>query len=242
MLVSIIIPAYNEEQRLRLSLKKIGGYIAKQKNYHFEVIVVSDGSKDRTVDVAMEFPFVRVVEYIVNKGKGYALREGVKYARGKWFYICDADLSSPIEELDKFLEHIESDYDCIIGSRALEGGQEHNSVFRRFLGRFGNRLIKIFLGLKIEDTQCGFKLFDIKCRDIFLKLTIDRWGYDFEFLYLLEQQDLKIKEIPIHWEAVDGSKMDIQGYFMTFLELITVWQKYVGFSREFLVRLYKFGR
>ncbi|MBD3363283.1 glycosyltransferase [Candidatus Dojkabacteria bacterium] len=236
--VSIIIPVYNESNRIESSLKSIFSYIEINNDFEFEVIVVDDGSVDNTEEIVRQFSKVNFYRYEENKGKGRALKYGVNRAAGDYIYICDADLSTPISELDKYLQYI-TEYDCVIGSRAVKGAKENSALWRIVLGKFGNFLIKFVLGLSINDTQCGFKLFNNKASKVFSELSVDRWGYDFELLYLLHQRGFKIMELPVKWVAAKGSKISLKDYYVTFKELFWVWKKYIGFSRKFFETIWK---
>ena len=157
----------------------------------------------------------------MNKGKGFALRIGVENANSDWIYIADADLSTPIEEIEKFLEKT-TNFDCVIGSRATAQSKVKVSFTRKSLGQFGNLLIRLVLGLRFKDTQCGFKLFNVKAKRYFLMCKNNRWGYDFEFLYLLSKNGLKTCEIPVIWIAAGDSKVKPLHYLNTIYELFKV--------------------
>ena len=224
--ISIVIPAYNEEKRIPKSLEEIKRYMDAHLDFEFEVIVVDDGSKDNTIDVVKKYDWIRLLTHTPNKGKGYSLREGVGCANGDYIYLCDADLSTPILELDKLIMKI-SDCNCVIGSRALAQSKIKDiKWYRKALGRFGNLLIKVVLHLPFEDTQCGFKLLDRRSKEVFMKTKNDRWAYDFEFLYLAIKERLKVKEIPVIWNATNGSTVESIDYIRTFFELFGIWWRY----------------
>jgi dolichyl-phosphate beta-glucosyltransferase len=237
MQISLIIPAYNEEKRISETLVKILEFNKKEQIFS-EIIVVNDGSKDATLEILNKIPSIRIISYLINKGKGEALRQGVKKAKSEWIYICDADLSSPIEEIQKFLPYLNT-YDCVIGSRGLDAKLEKRSKIRSLTGKFGNFLIDFFLDLGIKDTQCGFKLFNKKAKDVFLQTQINSWGYDFEFLFQIKKQGFLIKEIPVAWIAEDTfSKVSWKSYFETFWVLIKFWRKNIGFSKQFILSIF----
>jgi dolichyl-phosphate beta-glucosyltransferase len=224
--ISIVIPAYNEEKRIPKSLEEIKRYIDSHLEFEFEVIVVDDGSKDNTINVVQKHDWVKLLTHTPNKGKGYSLREGVSCANGDYIYLCDADLSTPILELDKLIMEI-SDCNCVIGSRALAQSKIKDiKWYRKVLGRFGNLLIKIVLRLPFEDTQCGFKLLDKKSKEVFMTTKNNRYAYDFEFLYLATREKLKIKEIPVIWNATNDSTVKNIDYIKTFFQLLEIWWRY----------------
>ncbi len=160
--LSIVIPAYNEAGRITSSLQAIHEYI-QTKTFPVETIVVDDGSTDDTVKIASAQPDVRVLRNQGNRGKGYSVRHGVLEARGELILFTDADLSAPIKEADKLLAAMESSHaDAVVGSRALQRELIWRSpigALREWGGRFFNLLVRMFSGLEIYDTQCGFKLF-----------------------------------------------------------------------------------
>ncbi len=223
MNISIVIPAYNEQNQISNSLERILSYISSQKN-NFEVIVVDDGSIDKTCEKVKYFPDVKLIKQDKNSGKGAALREGVNQSKYDYVYLCDCDLSTPIEEIEKFINKIKL-FDCVVGSRANKKGYSHSSVVRVLFGKFGNFLINSFLRLGIRDTQCGFKLLGPNAKKIFDKTTINRWGIDFEFLYLMKANNLKVKEIDIEWQAGKESKVSLLSYFSSFADLLKVFFK-----------------
>jgi len=225
MKISIVIPAYNEENRIGKTLPHVISYLrefSKKNNIKIEIIVVNDGSKDKTLEVISTFKEdILIVSYYPNMGKGYALKQGITKADGDYIYIADADFSTPIEYIEHFISKM-GKYDCVIGSRALGKEDIKVSFFRKFLGNSSNLLIRAILGLKFKDTQCGFKMFNQKSKAYFLMCENNRWGYDFEFLYLLQKNGLIIKEMPVEWEAAGESHVTPSSYFKTFAELLHV--------------------
>ena len=228
MHLSIVIPAWNEEKRLPPSLEKIYKFL-QSKNFDSEIIIINDGSRDKTDEVVREFTKkhnsskVKIVGlgYKPNRGKGYATKVGMLAAKGDYMYLCDSDLSTPIEELDNFLKYKE-EYDIVIGSRALAQSNVKTSLLRKFLGRFGNFLINAILIKDLKDTQAGFKLFNRKCKILFEKQRIERWGFDFEILYLAERLKFRVKELPVEWEHKEDSRVKPLDYFKTLSELIKI--------------------
>jgi dolichyl-phosphate beta-glucosyltransferase len=230
--LSIIIPAYNESHRLGGSLSQIQEFL-KTFPAQVEVLVVVDGATDNTAEIVKQFPEVKLVSYKKNRGKGYALMQGVEKSQGEYVYFCDADLSTPVSELADFWT-LRKEYDVVIGSRGLGKGKEKSSFLRRLLGKLGNRLINLALDLDIYDTQCGFKLFRREAVKEIEKLRTWRWGFDFELLYLIKQAGFTMYELPVSWVAEDKySTFRFSGYITTFAELISVWWRHVKFSPAF---------
>jgi dolichyl-phosphate beta-glucosyltransferase len=212
--LSIVIPSYNEELRLPATLKQIAAYIGGS-NRSIEVIVVDDGSRDRTVAVAdsfrSEIPTLRVVSNGQNRGKGYSVRHGMQEAHGRIVLFTDADLSAPIEEVEKLLPAMQTN-DVAIGSRAVDRSliTVHESPFREFAGIIFNKIVRLILRLPFVDTQCGFKAFRREeCRLIFEQQTIERFGFDPELLYLARHHDLRSVEIPVRWGHSPATKVNM---------------------------------
>jgi len=212
--LSIVIPSYNEELRLPGSLEKIAAYI-REKEPNTEVIVVDDGSTDRTAAVAESWrgriPQLRVVSNGVNRGKGFSVRHGSLEARGDIVLFTDADLSSPIEEGEKLLAALAT-HDVAIGSRAVDRSliEVHESLFREFAGIVFNRIVQVILRLPFVDTQCGFKAFRReRCRIVFEQQTIERFGFDPELLYLARHHGLLIAEVPVRWAHSPATKVNM---------------------------------
>lgn len=238
--LSVIIPAYNEGGRkgkeLRKNLKDITEYLNK-KGINYEVIVVSDGSKDNTVDVAREFSKVIkglvIIDRKVNRGKWYSVREGYMKARGAYRLLTDADGATAITNLNNFWPLMEKGEDVIIGSRDLKETRilKHQPKWKELMGDIGNILIKALMGLwGIDDTQCGFKVFSEKAVcDIVPQLKVDRWGGDFEMLMLAKKKGYKINQVPVVWVDAGQSLVGISGYIKTFQELFQVkWRMLTG--------------
>jgi dolichyl-phosphate beta-glucosyltransferase len=221
---SIVIPAYNEGRRLGATLEKVLGYVRAQGwGAEVEVIVVNDGSRDNTADLVRGFAekdsLVRLVENPGNRGKGYSVRNGMLNALGEVVVFTDADLSSPIEELPKLLEALAAGADIAIGSRWLraELQTQRQSVHRQLFGRVFNLLLRIILGLKFKDTQCGFKAFTRRAAQTILPLQrIERWGFDPEILFLARKFGFRVEEVAVLWghsgdtrihPLLDGARM-----------------------------------
>jgi dolichyl-phosphate beta-glucosyltransferase len=219
---SIVIPAYNESARLGGTLAKVLAYVHRQ-GWDAEVIVVNDGSRDNTAgivrDLAAKDPILQLVENPGNRGKGYSVRNGMLHSRGQIVIFSDADLSSPIEEAPKLLRALEAGADIAIGSRWLraETQTQRQPLHRQLFGRIFNLLLRLTLGLKFKDTQCGFKAFRRDAVDaIFPLQKIERWGFDPEILFLAHKFYFKVEEVPVAWghsggtrihPIVDGSRM-----------------------------------
>lgn len=210
---SIIIPAYNEAARLGKTLDRVLAYVTAQ-NWDAEVIVVNDGSQDRTTELVHDYakknPCVRLLENPGNHGKGYSVRNGMLNADGDLLLFSDADLSSPIEESPKLFATLRTGADVAIGSRWLqpELQTQRQSLLRQFYGRLFNLALRILLGLHFKDTQCGFKAFTrAAAQDIFPLQRIERWGFDPELLYLARKSRLKIVEVPVAWAHVEGTRI-----------------------------------
>lgn len=211
---SIVVPAYNESARLGSSLEKILAYVQKRA-WQAEILVVNDGSRDNTAEIARSFErryaSVRLIENPGNRGKGYSVRNGMLHASGERMLFTDADLSSPIEESEKLFAALDSGAEVAIGSRWLQRDlqTERQPLHRQFLGRLFNLVLRLSLGLKYKDTQCGFKAFTRKAADvIFPRQQIERWGFDPEILYLARKFRLTIVEVPVGWAHDDRSKIN----------------------------------
>jgi dolichyl-phosphate beta-glucosyltransferase len=238
--LSIIIPSYNEELRLPATLESIAAFLPNFSG-ETEILVVDDGSKDRTAAVAESFrdklPNLRVVSNGQNRGKGYSVRHGMQEARGQAVLFTDADLSAPIEEAPKLLDALKT-YDVAIGSRALDRSliSVHESHFREFAGIVFNTIVRVILRLPFVDTQCGFKAFRReKCQIIFEQQRIERFGFDPELLYLARHHGLRTVEIPIRWAHSPATKVNmLRDSIQMFLDIFTIrWNALRGrYSRK----------
>ncbi len=237
--LTIIIPSFNEEMRLPASLESIAAYI-RNKRPNTEVLVVDDGSTDRTVAVAESWrdriPQLRVLSNGTNRGKGFSVRHGSLEAQGEIILFTDADLSSPIEEGEKLLAALQS-YDVAIGSRAIDRSliEVHESLFREFAGIVFNRIVRLILRLPIVDTQCGFKAFRReRCRVIFEQQTIERFGFDPELLYLARHHGLSIEEVPVRWAHSPATKVSMmRDSVQMFLDVFVIrWNALQGRYRK----------
>lgn len=228
--ISVIIPAYNEEHRLPATLDSVCDYL-KLTDEDFEVLVVDDGSHDRTGEVVESFaakhPQVRLLSYQPNHGKGHAIRTGILSAKGDVLLIDDADGSSPIEELGRLMTGIESGADIAIGSRAKpdENRKVEALVHRKLIGNTFNAIVQRLLLPGIYDTQCGFKLFKREAaHSIFSLSRIDGYGFDVEVLYIARLRGYRITEVAIDWHNVGGSKVNVlTDSPRMFFEVIKIW-------------------
>ncbi|HYL15989.1 MAG TPA: dolichyl-phosphate beta-glucosyltransferase [Terriglobales bacterium] len=205
MQYSIVIPAYNESRRIVPTLNRVLTYLAKQ-GWDAELIVVNDGSRDDTAEIVRRFaeknPMMGLLENPGNRGKGYSVRNGMLNARGDVLLFSDADLSSPIEEAAKLLQAIANGADVAIGSRWMnaELQTERQPLYRQLFGRLFNLILRVVLGLKYKDTQCGFKAFTSRAAHaIFPLQRIERWGFDPELIFLAQKQGFKVVEVPVQW-------------------------------------------
>ncbi|MEP6895836.1 MAG: dolichyl-phosphate beta-glucosyltransferase [Chloroflexota bacterium] len=200
--LSIIIPAHNEANRLPNTLEQVFAFLAKQ-DFTSEVIVVENGSSDQTLEIAQRFaeqhPSLRVLQS--ERGKGAAVKHGMLAAHGEYRFMCDADISMPVEEITKFIPPALTDFDIAIGSREAQGAVRYNEPrYRHLGGRAINFLIQLFILPGLNDTQCGFKCFSAKVvDDIFNLQTLNGWSFDIELLYIARRRKYRLREIPIHW-------------------------------------------
>jgi dolichyl-phosphate beta-glucosyltransferase len=215
LMISIVIPAYNEEKRIRGSLSEVFAFMS-DSGMEYEIIVVDDGSSDGTSRIvesmAADSPKVRLVRYAKNRGKGHALRTGVLVAKGDFVLVMDADLSTPMEELWKMMPYLaKSEYDIAIGSRALALSDiiRKQPWWRQGMGKMFNKIVKTLVIGDFSDTQCGFKLFagDV-ARTLFGEAIIDRFAYDVEVLARAKKKGHRIQEVPIRWVDSPESKVD----------------------------------
>ena len=215
LFLSIVIPAHNEESRLPRSLAQIDSFLQKQ-DYTAEIIIVENGSRDRTYEVAQEYAdqydYIRVMQSPDGqRGKGLAVKQGMLAAHGEWRFICDADLSMRIDELDKFLPPAIKGYDIAIASREAPGAERIGEPeYRHLMGRINNVIIKIAAINDFEDTQCGFKMFRREAaEDLFGVQRMNGIGFDVELLFIAKQRGYAIKEVPIRWHYDPYSTMKL---------------------------------
>ena len=229
MRLSVIIPAYNEERRLPKTLEEIDKYLSKQ-SYEYEILVVNDGSRDNTRDVARslipKIKNLKVTGYEKNQGKGYAVRFGMLEAKGDFRIFTDADNSTSIDQIEKMWPYFEKGYDIVFGSRDVKGAilDPPQPFFRRFLGEAFGFLTNLIVGTwGIADTQCGFKCFSKKAaEDIFPRCKINRFAFDPEFLIIAKKFGYKMKEIPVYWRNDLESKVKFKWMVNMGLDLLKI--------------------
>jgi len=230
MHLSIIIPAYNEEKRLPKTLAEIDKYLKKQ-NYNYEIIVVSDGSKDKTVEVVEnlkpQIANLRLIDKKENYGKGYGVRLGMLEAKGEYRLFSDADNSTSIDQVEKMWPEFKKGYDVVIGSRDIKGAildPPQPFLRKMILGKGFRILTQIICGTwEILDTQCGFKGFTKKAaEDIFSECKINRFAFDPEVLVVAKKSGYRIKEIPVCWKNDLESKVKFKSIIKMFFELLRI--------------------
>ncbi len=229
--LSVIIPAYNEEKSIGKTLLDIDSYLTQQ-DYSYEIIVVSDGSRDKTVQIVNKFSEMiknlRVIDNKKNHGKGWVVKQGMLEANGKYKLFTDADNATTIDHFEKMIPFFKKGYQVVIGSRdkkdALGARQAvAQSFFKRQLGNMGNLLIQLMAVPGVWDTQCGFKAFTEKAaKDIFKRCLIEKWGFDIEALALAKKIGYKIGIIPVNWINNPNSRVSLKGYLRTFYELFKI--------------------
>lgn len=226
--LSVVIPAYNEVRRLPLTLIDVDRHLSRQK-YSYEIIVVDDGSRDETADVAKRFaslvPNLRVVRYEVNQGKGNAVKVGMLEAKGRYRLFMDADNSTSVDQFMNMIPFFEEGYGVVISSRAHKDSKltPPQGVLRQLLGKAGNLFIQALVLPGIWDTQCGFKaLTEEAAENIFPLQRIKRWGFDIEILALAKRLGYRIKEIPVVWINDPDSKVGPGAYIETLMETVKI--------------------
>ncbi len=233
MYLSVIIPAYNEEDRLLETLQATVAFFQAKFPNDFEVLVVDDGSVDKTAQIVTNFaestaPQVKVLSYGGNRGKGYAVRHGMLSGTGEWRLFCDADLATPVEEYDVIRAAMETEGTEIgIGSRPLKQSRllVRQPLWRECLGRSFNKVVQLAVP-GIDDTQCGFKIFHANAaQDIFSRCRLDQFAFDVESLYIGRRLGYKISEVPIRWSHKDGSKVSmLRDGIRMLLDLLTIYR------------------
>lgn len=235
MYLSVIIPTYNEEKRIVKTIEEVYDYLKKQP-YDSEIVVVNDGSNDKTVKAASilktKIANLTIIDNQKNHGKGYVVRQGLLRSKGKYRLFTDADNSTPINQLEKFLPYVK-DYDIIIGSRSIKGSKIINlqPFYRRVLGKIYGFLVKIIIGLwSISDTQCGFKMFNAKSiSSILSKCIINSFSFDVEILVAAKKLSYKIKEVPVIWLNDQNTKVSFKKMVQSVFDLVRIrWNLVLG--------------
>lgn len=213
--LSVVVPAYNEEARLKPSLDRLHQYYSGQP-YSYDITIVSDGSKDGTGALVREFaskhPEFRLIEYQPNRGKGYAVRTGMLAAQGDLVLFCDADIATPQEETETLLKQMDQGAQIAIGSRPLREShlEKRQPLYRELLGRAFNLAVRTLAIREIHDTQCGFKIFTRACaQDVFGRCKFDGFSFDLEVLLIARDLGYTIAEVPIRWSHQEGSKVNM---------------------------------
>jgi dolichyl-phosphate beta-glucosyltransferase len=218
--VSVVIPAYNEEWRILPTVGAIATHMCS-RGEPWELVVADDGSTDTTVALLedLRFPNMRVLIAGRNKGKGDAVRRGMLAAEGQYVLFADADQSTPIEQFDRLLDQLKDGYDVAVGSRAAAGAAvSGRSPLRKVLSRGLRLLVSVGFGVKVADTQCGFKLFTADAaRTLFELQIVDNFSFDLEVLYLSDKVGLRVAEVPVEWIDAPGTRVDAAKVTLQFL-------------------------
>ncbi|HLM84510.1 MAG TPA: dolichyl-phosphate beta-glucosyltransferase [Candidatus Bathyarchaeia archaeon] len=237
--LSVIIPAYKEEKRIGKNLIEIKKFLDQQK-FAYEILVVVDGSPDKTAEVAEKYKDrvenLTVIDNKKNHGKGYVVRQGLLAAKGEVRVFLDADGSTSITHLNTFLPQFKKGYDVVIGSRDIKGAyvQVHQPKYREVMGDMGNWMIRIVLGLwSYPDTQCGFKMLNEKAaKAVASRMVVDRFGFDFELIILAKKMGFHIKQMPVRWLNEEGSTVGLtgpNGFIQVLIDLYkTKWRLMTG--------------
>lgn len=235
--ISLVIPAYNEENRLPKTLDSVLAYVTRRGFADFEVLVVDDGSQDGTVAIVENYrrhePHIRLLRNPGNRGKGYSVRQGMLEALNEWILFSDADLSAPIEDLDILLTAAERDKaDIVIGSRAVDRSMVgvRQPLGRELSGRTFNLFMRAATGLPFGDTQCGFKLYrKAAARAVFTRQTLDGFSFDVEDLVIAKTLGLTVIETAVHWDNVEGTRVGALQGVKSFTDLARIrWNQLSG--------------
>lgn len=229
--LSIIIPLYNEEQRLMDGFKSICSYL-ETKSYTWEIILVDDGSADSTYEMLLNIkshhPYknVHILKNEGNKGKGYAVKKGILFARGDVILFTDIDLSVPVSYIDAFVAKILEGYDAAIGSREMEGSkvEVYQSFVREFMGNGFTFISNLLLGINFSDHTCGMKAFKkTSAHALFSRQMIERWAFDSEILYLIKKMGYMVAEVPVLWRNMPGTKVKMfKDAVRSFIDIVKI--------------------
>lgn len=226
--LTIVFPMYNEEKRVQKTIRRLNSFYKKINSFP-KIIFVSDGCTDNTKSILKNAlkdsiinDYSKIVEYKENRGIGYAMNKGLDNVKTKYVLFSDFDLSTPLKELYHFSKFV-PEFDIVIGSRWLDKSRIQDNPFRRIMSLISRFLINSFLKIKFSDTLCGFKLYktDI-ARKVYEKRTIDRFGVDFELMFIANKSGFKIKELPVEWKHEEGSTVHLRDYLITLKELMKV--------------------
>lgn len=214
--LSVVVPCYNEEGRFRTGFGHYFNYLKKQK-YSWELIFVNDGSRDKTLTLMKQYSKtgknIKIITYTKNHGKGYAICQGIKSAKGQYILFTDLDHSVPIDTIESFFPYFDKNFDVVIGSRRVRGAKilVHQSWLRETLGRGFTLLVRFLVDWDIRDATCGFKAFKQDAsKKIFGSVSIYDWAFDAEILYLAKKFRLKVAQAPVSWSDVRGSKVSLK--------------------------------
>jgi dolichyl-phosphate beta-glucosyltransferase len=224
--LSVVIPAYNEAERIGSTLTSIHNFLIKQ-TYPYEIIVVNDGSRDNTAGLvsgmAATIKNLKLIDNKHNQGKGGVVKDGMLAATGDIRLFMDADNSTKVDEITKFLPYFEKGYDIVIGSRRIKGSNivVHQGLWRDFLGGVFRLIVHTLVPVGVTDSQCGFKAFSAKAaQEVFPKQRIFRWAFDVEILAIARKMGFKIQEAPITWVNDGQSKVKLSGEINMLIELL----------------------
>lgn len=214
--LSVIVPCYNEQNRFQSGFNHYFSYLKKQK-YLWELIFVNDGSSDKTLELmrrkALGKRGIKVISYVQNRGKGYAIVRGIKSARGRYILFTDIDHSVPISTIESFFNYFKKGFQVVIGSRRVRGAKilVHQYPLRELLGRGFTFLVNILIYWGIKDATCGFKAFENRiAKKIFAKIKVYDWAFDAEILYLCKKYHFKLAQAPVAWSDVRGTKVSLR--------------------------------
>jgi dolichyl-phosphate beta-glucosyltransferase len=226
--LSVIVPAYNEAERIPLTLLDMDKKLS-ESGFSYEILVVNDGSKDKTAEVvgkmAKTIPHLVLINNEKNQGKGGVVRDGMLAAKGEYRIFTDADNSTTIEQFEKMLPFFKEGYEVVIGSRAVKGAQLEppQPFYRQLLGRMSNLIIQIVNLPGIWDTQCGFKAFTAEASErVFSLSKVNGWGFDIEALALARSLGYRVKEIPVRWVNDTASHVKLSAYLKVFVENVKI--------------------
>jgi dolichyl-phosphate beta-glucosyltransferase len=246
---SIVIPAFNEAARIAGALESVVNCI-RSRGWFAEVVVVNDGSRDRTAQIVRDFaagaPEVRLLENPGNRGKGFSVRHGLLQSFGEIVMFTDADLSAPIEEAEGLFAAIRSGADIAIGSRWLERSRQtiRQPLYRQFFGRCFNAVTRAVMGLPYADTQCGFKAFTrAAAQTVFQLQTIERWGFDPEILFIALKRGYRIVEVPVSWAHDERTRISYLKDGIRMLQDIAIvrWNALLGRYNKHVERIHRAG-